>query len=99
MSAPQPARPAAGKWAVAATVLFGTFMAVMDVTVVNVELPHMMGAFGVDQTTITWVATGYAIAQIIMLSMAGWFSTLLGRKRLYLFSFLVFTLGSMLAGT
>ena len=99
MSELQPAKSAAGKWTVALTVLFGVFMAVMDVTVVNVALPHMMGAFGVNQTTITWVATGYAIAQLIMLSMAGWLSTLLGRKRLYLLSFLVFTIGSMLAGT
>jgi DHA2 family multidrug resistance protein len=99
MSAEAYSLPPARKWAVAGTVLFGTFMAVMDVTVVNVALPHMMGTFGVDRSTITWVATGYAIAQVIMLSMAGWWSTLLGRKRLYLISFAVFTAGSMLAGT
>ena len=99
MSAPQTATTSSGKWIVAGTVLFGTFMAVMDITVVNVALPHMMGSFGVDRSTITWVATGYAIAQVIMLSMAGWWSTLLGRKRLYLLSFLVFTAGSVLAGT
>jgi DHA2 family multidrug resistance protein len=99
MSAPQPARSAAGKWTITATVMFGTFMAVMDITVVNVALPHMMGSFGVDRSTITWVATGYAIAQVIMLSMAGWWSTLLGRKRFYLLSFLVFTAGSIMAGT
>jgi DHA2 family multidrug resistance protein len=92
-------QPDARRWVVAVTVLFGTFMAVMDVTVVNVALPHMMGSFGVDRSTITWVATGYAIAQILMLSMAGWWSTLLGRKRLYLVSFAVFTFGSILAGT
>lgn len=74
-------------------------MAVMDISVVNVALPHMMGAFGQDLSTITWVATGYSIAEIIMISMAGWLSTLIGRKRLYLSSFVVFTLGSILCGT
>ncbi len=99
MSQPQTGAPATNKWVITATVMFGTFMAVMDITVVNVALPHMMGTFGVDRSAITWVATGYAIAQVIMLSMAGWWSTLLGRKRLYLLSYLVFTAGSILAGT
>jgi DHA2 family multidrug resistance protein len=87
------------KWIVAFTVIFGTFMAVMDITVVNVALPHMMGTFSQDLSTITWVATSYSIAQIIMVTMAGWWSALLGRKRLYMLSLAVFILGSILAGT
>jgi len=87
------------KWLVAGTVLFGSFMAVMDISVVNVALPHMMGNFSEDMSSITWVATSYSIAEIIMVTMAGWLSTLMGRKRLYLFSFGLFTLGSILCGT
>ena len=87
------------KWVIAGTVMFGAFMAVMDVSVVNVALPHMMGSFGVDISAITWVATAYSIASLIMVTMAGWFSTLVGRKKLYLWSFGVFTLGSILCGT
>ena len=60
----------ANKWVVAFTVMFGTFMAVMDITVVNVALPHMMGTFSEDLSTITWVATSYSIAQIIMVTMS-----------------------------
>jgi DHA2 family multidrug resistance protein len=93
------AAPAVGKWVVAGTVLFGTFLAVMDLSVVNVSLPHMMGTFGATQSSITWVATSYSIAEIVMLTMAGWWSTVMGRKRLYLLSFGLFTVGSMLAGT
>lgn len=92
-------RAAPHKWVIAFTVVFGTFMSVMDVSVVNVSLPHMMGAFGADISAITWVATSYAIAQIIMATMAGWWSRLIGRKRLYVLSLIVFTLGSILAGT
>lgn len=87
------------KWIVAGTVMFGAFMAVMDISVVNVALPHMMGTFGQSLSAITWVATSYSIAEIIMVSMAGWWSTLLGRKRLYLLSFALFTIGSILCGT
>ncbi len=93
------APPAAGKWLIAITVMFGAFMAVMDISVVNVALPHMMGSFSQDISSITWVATAYSIAEIIMITMSGWWSTLIGRKRLFLGSFAVFTLGSMLCGT
>ena len=87
------------KWIITVTVMFGAFMAVMDVSVVNVALPHMMGSFGEDLSSITWVATSYSIAEIIMVTMAGWWSTLVGRKRLFLFSFGLFTFGSILCGT
>jgi len=79
--------------------MLGTFLAVMDASVVNVSLPHMMGSFGQTLSAITWVATSYSIAEMLMITMAGWWSALIGRKRLYLASFALFTLGSVLAGT
>jgi DHA2 family multidrug resistance protein len=101
MNAPAatPAPPVVNKWLITVAVMFGAFMAVMDISVVNVSLPHMMGSFSEDLSSITWVATSYSIAEIIMVTMAGWWSTLIGRKRLYLGSFALFTLGSILCGT
>jgi MFS transporter, DHA2 family, multidrug resistance protein len=87
------------KWLITVSVMLGTFLVVMDDSVVNVSLPHMMGNFSQTLSAITWVATSYSIAEMIMITMAGWWSTLLGRKRLYLASFALFTLGSMLCGT
>ena len=89
----------AGKWLVAASVMIGTFLSVMDATVVNVAMPHMMGSFGQDLLTITWVSTAYSIAEIIMITMSAWCTALLGRKRLFLASMILFTIGSVLAGT
>jgi MFS transporter, DHA2 family, multidrug resistance protein len=94
-----PSPPDSGKWLVAASVLMGTFLSVMDVSVVNVAMPHMMGSFGQDLLTITWVSTAYSIAEIIMITMTAFWSRLLGRKRLYLCSMTVFIVGSILAGT
>ena len=88
----------AGKWLVAASVMIGTFLSVMDATVVNVAMPHMMGSFGQDLLTITWVSTAYSIAEIIMITMAAWWTTLLGRKRLFLASMVLFTVGSVSGG-
>lgn len=99
LTEPGSATLAANKWLITAAVMFGAFMAVMDISVVNVSLPHMMGSFSEDLSSITWVATSYSIAEIIMVTMAGWWSTLIGRKRLYLWSFALFTVGSMLCGT
>ncbi len=96
---PGPPSTTVSRWLVALSVVFGTFMSVMDVSVVNVALPHMMGSFGRTLSEVTWVATSYSIAEIIMATMAGWWSTLVGRKRFYIASFVVFTLGSVLAAT
>ena len=90
---------ASNKWLITLAVMSGSFLAVMDVSVVNVSMPHMMGNFGQTQSAITWVATSYSIAEMVMVSMAGWWSALMGRKHLYLASFVLFTLGSILAGT
>src|SRR3989442_8125734 len=87
------------KWLITFAVMSGTFLAVMDVSVVNVSIPHMMGNFSQTLSAITWVATSYSIAEMLMITMAGWWSALVGRKRLYLASFVLFTLGSILAGT
>jgi DHA2 family multidrug resistance protein len=89
----------AGKWLVGASVLTGTFLSVMDVTVVNVAMPRMMTAFGQDLLSVTWVSTAYSIAEIIMITMTAFWSTLFGRKRLFLLSMTIFIVGSALAGT
>jgi DHA2 family multidrug resistance protein len=88
-----------GKWLVAGSVMIGTFLSVMDATVVNVAMPHMMGSFGQDLLTIAWVSTAYSIAEIIMITMAAWWTMLLGRKQLFLVSMFLFIVGSVLAGT
>ena len=73
MDAPAPApAPVVNKWLITVAVMFGAFMAVMDISVVNVSLPHMMGSFSEDLSSITWVATSYSIAEIIMVTMSGW---------------------------
>ncbi|MGH7924330.1 MAG: DHA2 family efflux MFS transporter permease subunit [Candidatus Binatus sp.] len=99
ISTPTPEATTTGKWLVAASVMLGTFLSVMDATVVNVAMPHMMGSFGTDLLTITWVSTAYSIAEIIMITMAAWWTALLGRKRLFLASMALFIFGSALAGT
>lgn len=91
-------RPAANKWVIAGTVVLGSFVSVMDISIVNVAMPQMIGTFGVSLESITWVAVSYSIAEIILVTMAAWLSMLLGRKRFFIFSFVLFTIASMLCG-
>jgi DHA2 family multidrug resistance protein len=88
----------AGKWVVASTVVLGSFVSVMDFSIVNVAMPQMISTFGVSLDAITWVAVSYSIAEIILVTMAAWLSSLLGRKRFFVWSFVLFTAASLLCG-
>src|SRR5512146_3040202 len=86
------------KWLVAATVLTGTIMAVLDASIVNVALPSMTGTLGATVEEITWVVTGYILAQVIVMPVTGMLAARIGRKHLFLASVALFTLASMLCG-
>ena len=88
----------AGKWIIAGTVVLGSFVSVMDFSIVNVAMPQMISTFGVSLDSITWVAVSYSIAEIILITMSAWLSSFFGRKRYFIWSFVVFTLASMLCG-
>jgi hypothetical protein len=79
IGAPAPA----GKGVIAGTVVLGSFVSVMDVSIVNVAMPQMLGRFGVTLDAITRVAVAYSIAAIILVTMSAWCSVWLGRKRFY----------------
>jgi len=87
------------KWLVLANVMIGTFMAVLDSTIVNVGLPTIMATFGVDVDKIEWVMTAYLLVLAVMLPTSGWVADHFGYKRTYLLALVVFTVGSFLCGT
>jgi MFS transporter, DHA2 family, multidrug resistance protein len=86
------------KWVVAGTILTGTFMAVLDSSIVNVALPHMSGTLGATLEEITWVATGYLLANVLIMPIVALLSARFGRKHFYMASVLFFTLASMACG-
>jgi len=92
-----PKQPA-NKWVVAGTVLLGTIMSVLDSSVVNVALPDMSGSLGATIEEITWVVTGYILAQVIIMPLTALLSARFGRKRFYLASIVLFTVASMACG-
>ena len=98
MRAVAASRSDTNKWLIAVTVILGTYVAVIDVTIVNVAMPQMMGTFGVSLDAVTWVAVAYSIAEIVMVAMAFWFNRLMGRKNFYIVCIVVFTIASVLSG-
>ena len=86
------------QWWVLANVMIGTFMAVLDATIVNVALPKIMAAFGVGVDKVEWVLTAYLLVFAVMLPSSGWVADHFGYKRTYMSALLLFTLGSFLCG-
>lgn len=78
--------------------MVGTFMAVLDVTVVNVGLPTIMNVFHIGLSTAEWVVTAYMITMTIMLPTAGWLADRYGNKRIYVLGMILFTFGSWCCG-
>ncbi|MGO9057385.1 MAG: DHA2 family efflux MFS transporter permease subunit [Candidatus Binataceae bacterium] len=90
--------PSAHKWIIALSVMLGTILEVLDVSIVNVALPHMQGSFSASVDEITWVATSYLVANGIMIPMTGWISARFGRKRYFMLSVTGFVLASAACG-
>ncbi|HEU4989204.1 MAG TPA: DHA2 family efflux MFS transporter permease subunit [Gemmatimonadaceae bacterium] len=86
------------KWVIAGTVMIGNIMAVLDSSIVNVALPDMGGNLGATIEEITWVVTGYILANVLVMPIVGMLSSRYGRKRMYLLSIAVFTAASMACG-
>ena len=85
------------RWLVLACVMIGTFMAVLDATIVNVALPKMMATFAVTVDHAEWILTAYLLVFGVMLPSSGWFADRFGYKKAFLAGLAGFTLGSFLS--
>ena len=84
------------RWFVLANIMIGTFMAVLDATIVNVGLTKMMAAFGTSVDKIEWVLTAYLLVFAVVLPSSGWIADHFGYKSSYFLGLFLFTSGSLL---
>jgi DHA2 family multidrug resistance protein len=96
---PNNGRPEVNKWLITIAVMAGTFMEIIDTTVVNVALPHMAGSLSAGVDEATWVLTAYLVSNAVVLPITGWLSALFGRKRFLMICLTLFTVTSMLCGS
>lgn len=86
------------KWLVAISVTFGTLMGTIDASIVNVATPHLRGAMGATVQEITWVTTGFVIANVVVMPLTAFFGRFFGQKRVYMAALVLFVIGSGLCG-
>ena len=86
------------QWWVALTISIGVFMSTLDASIVNISLPTITEALNTNLTAVAWVVMGYLIIITGCLLLMGRLSDLFGQRRVYLFGFLTFTVGSALCG-
>jgi len=79
-------------------VVLTAVLEVLDMTIVNVAIPHMLGAFGATPDQITWVLTSYIVAAAVVMPLTGYLSNWLGRRRLLLIAIIGFIISSGLCG-
>lgn len=80
------------------TAAMAALLEIIDASIVNVAVPSMMGNLGVTLDEISWVSTGYMIANSIVLPIAAWLGSRLGRQTYFTSAILVFTITSFMCG-
>ena len=90
------------KWIVGIVFVFGLFMDLLDMTIVNVAIPELARDLNVNPeegaSTVQWVVTGYLLSLAVFIPVSGWAGDRFGTKRIYLIALLIFTGGSLLCG-
>jgi MFS transporter, DHA2 family, multidrug resistance protein len=79
-------------------VVLTAVLEVLDITIVSVAIPHMLGTFGATSDQITWVLTSYLVSAAVVMPLTGYLSARLGRRRLLIFSIVGFVISSALCG-
>lgn len=85
-------------WGILACVLVGTFMAPLDISIINIAMPAITVAFDTTITKAEWVALVYLLTTASLLMTHGRLADILGAKPLYIGGMLCFTAGSLLCG-
>jgi EmrB/QacA subfamily drug resistance transporter len=84
--------------AVASVTVTGSFMSILDTTMVNVAIPTFVRSFKTSLSNVQWVTTGYILALAVVIPLTRWAADRFGTRRVWIVSVVLFTLGSLLCG-
>jgi EmrB/QacA subfamily drug resistance transporter len=73
-------------------------MIILDMTVVNIALPHIQTSLHFSSTSLSWVANGYTLTSGGLLLLGGRAGDILGRRRMFILGITIFTLASLAGG-
>ncbi|MEJ6394397.1 MFS transporter [Gymnodinialimonas sp. 2305UL16-5] len=86
------------RWAALAVLFLASFMNLIDVSIVNVALPQIQADTGATPTQLEWVAAIYVLALAVGLLPFGRFGDVFGRRRLFIWGLIGFTVSSAICG-
>src|SRR5918997_3011916 len=86
----------ARRWRIFGVTMIGLFMALIDVTIVNISVPELQDDLGAPVDTVSWVLNAYNIMFAVLLVAMGRLADQFGRRRFFLIGMTVFTAGSLL---
>jgi len=86
------------RYLIAFAVTLASMLELVDTSIVNVAIPHMMGSLGATLEQVAWVSTGYIVANVIILPLTSWLSGRFGRRNYYTGSVILFTVASFFCG-
>jgi MFS family permease len=86
------------KWLILINISVSVFMATLDGSIVNIALPVISKELSVNISSVQWVVTSYLLAISVLLLIWGKISDIYGKKKIFAFGFIIFTLGSLLCG-
>src|SRR6201982_776901 len=78
--------------------VFGVFMAILDIQIVSASLTDIQAGLSASSTEVSWVQTAYLIAEVIAIPLSGYLSRALGTRLLFATSAAGFTIASFLCG-
>lgn len=84
--------------AMLALLMFGTFVTILNQTIVSPALPSVMTEMSVDAATAQWLTTGFTLVNAIMIPITAYLTDRFTTRKLFLVSMGIFTAGSLLAG-
>ncbi|MFY0542940.1 DHA2 family efflux MFS transporter permease subunit [Brevibacillus sp. H7] len=85
-------------WITLIAIILGTFVAVLNNSLINIALPTLVNVFGSTTQTIQWVLTGFMLASAVVIPMSGALGDKFGYKKVYLTTLIAFTITSGLCG-
>ncbi|MGR3375039.1 DHA2 family efflux MFS transporter permease subunit [Salipiger abyssi] len=100
-AADQPEEPQITPRRVAAflVMVFGMFMAILDIQIVSASLPEIQAGLGASADEISWVQTSYLIAEVVMIPLSGLLGRMMSTRYLFAASAAGFTAASFMCAT
>jgi EmrB/QacA subfamily drug resistance transporter len=86
------------KWIVGIVFVFGLFMDLLDMTIVNVAIPELQEELNASTTDVQWVVTGYLLSLAVFIPVSGWLGDRFGTKKIFMLALFLFTAASFACG-